>query len=149
MEAAFYAGDRSSFVGGPLSRETAWRGFAASCGHWMLRGYGFWALEEKTTGAYLGRVGLWFPEGLPEPEIGWALSGENAQGRGFVREAAIAARRHAYGALGWTTAISLIDSANTRSIKLAERLGARLEHETFGALHVYRHPSPVELEAAA
>ena len=153
VEAAFFASERSSFVGGPMPREAAWRAFAAACGHWMLRGYGFWALEDKATGAYLGRVGLWFPEGWPEPEIGWTLSGRDVEGRGFALEAAVAARRYAYGPLNWATAISLIDPANARSVLLAERLGARLEgdfrHERFGAMQVYRHPSPAELEAAA
>ena len=70
--------------------------------------------------APLGLVGLWFPEGWHEPEIGWILF-EGAEGRGIAREAAEAARAHAYGTLGWTTAVSVIHPGNARSIALADR----------------------------
>jgi len=71
--AAFYGSDVSSFYGGPCDREEAWRKFAVYPGHWSLRGYGPWALEEKATGAYVGLSGLWYPENWPEPELTWAL----------------------------------------------------------------------------
>ncbi|HHB80155.1 MAG TPA: hypothetical protein ENK83_00170 [Aliiroseovarius sp.] len=51
--------------------------------------------------------------------------------------------------LGGKTAISMILHGNTRSVALAERLGARLErdfeHERFGPCHICRHPSPEAL----
>ena len=147
-EYEFYASKRSKFVGGPFSREQTFRVIAAFAGHWMLRGYGFWAVEEKATGQYLGRVGLWNPEGWPEPEIGWTLMG-NAEGKSVGFEAASASRDYAYNTLGWTTAISMIDPDNVRSIRLAERLGAKFEktftHERFGETTIYRHPSKEEL----
>lgn len=152
-QAAFYQTDRSRFVGGPLSRGSAWRFFATNLGHWILRGYGFWSLEEKATGAYLGGVALWNPEGWPEAEIGWTVMPE-AEGRGVAFEAAVALRRHAYQTLGWSTVISLIDHANTRSEALARRLGARFEREVdvtdHGVVRLFRHPSPAALfEGAA
>lgn len=144
-EAEFYATDRSKGVGGPLARDLVWRGFASLIGHWILRGYGYWGVEEKATGAYCGHVGLWYPEGWPEPEIGWTLMA-NAEGRGIAREAALAARDFAFGPLGWTTAISLISHDNVRSQALAERLGAVREndytHPSYGSMRVYRHPVP-------
>lgn len=147
--AAFYETDRSRFIGGPMSREMAWRGLATHLGHWALRGYGFWAVEEKATGAFAGHVGLWFPEGWAEPEVGWVMMG-HAEGRGIAQEAAVAARAYAYGPLGWTTAISAIDPGNTRSIRLAERLGCRMEgmftHVRLGPMQIWRHPAPSDLE---
>lgn len=147
-EAAFFETDRSAFVGGPMSRELAWRSFAAVIGHWALRGYGFWFLESKESGAFLGRVGCWFPEGWPEPEIGWTLMGD-AEGKGVAYEAALASRRYAYDVLGWVTAISFIDAANVRSRALAERLGARPDgqftHDRYGLMNIFRHPSPAEI----
>ncbi len=47
--------------------------FSAEIGHWTLRGYGFWAVEETASGAYCGQVGLWNPEGWAEAEIGWLM----------------------------------------------------------------------------
>lgn len=148
FEADFYTTERSKFVGGPLPREQVWRMVAAMLGHWHLRGYGFWAVEETATGRFAGHAGMWFPDGWPEREIGWLLMGW-AEGRGFAHEAAKAARMYAYETLGWTTAISLIATANTRSIALAERLGATyesvFEHERLGQSLIYRHPSAHDL----
>ena len=144
-EAAFMATPRSAGVGGPATRAATWRSFASVIGHWVLRGFGFWAVEEKATGKYCGHVGLWFPEDWPEPEIGWTVM-DHAEGRGIAHEAALASRTHAYGTLGWTTAISLIAPTNTRSQALAARLGAvresLFEHESYGPMEIWRHPVP-------
>lgn len=144
--AAFYASERSRFVGGPLPRGKVWRSHAALVGHWALRGYGWWSLEERASGALAGRVGLFYPEGWPEPEIGWTLF-EGFEGRGYATEAARAARAHAYDALGWTTAISVIDPANAPSEAVARRLGAAPEadwtHPEDGwSARLWRHPPP-------
>jgi len=144
-EAEFFASDRCAYVGGKMPREQVWRWMASVIGHWAFRGYGFFAVEEKSSGRYLGHVGPWCPEGWPEQEIGWTMM-NGAEGKGYAFEAATATRAWAYGRLGWDTAISMILHGNTRSIALAERLGARLEsdyeHERFGPCHIYRHPSP-------
>ena len=116
-----YVGDR-----GALSREDAWRQLALLVGHWVLRGYGMWAVEELDSGAFVGRVGLHYPEGWPEPEVGWALA-RRYWGRGYAFEAATAALHIAFASLGWSRAVSLIAPRNLRSIRLAERLGERFE----------------------
>lgn len=142
-ECAFYASPRAEHVGGPLGPDQVWRMIASFLGHWEIHGFGFWGIEDRATGQYLGRTGLWYPHGWPEPEIGWSVTAA-AEGRGIAREAALAARGYAYGTLGWTTAISLIAPGNVRSIALAERLGATYEsdwnHERFGRTLIYRHP---------
>ncbi|TCO74248.1 GNAT family N-acetyltransferase [Rhodovulum euryhalinum] len=143
--AAFYASERSRFVGGPKDAEGAWRQLAAEIGHWTLRGYGHWIVEETATGTACGMVGLWNPEGWPEPELGWDLF-DGFEGRGYATEAALAAREHAYGTLGWRTAISLVHPENTASARVADRLGARPDstftHPAFGTVLIYRHPVP-------
>ncbi|MEO5800417.1 MAG: GNAT family N-acetyltransferase [Gemmatimonadales bacterium] len=113
-------------TGEPVNRDDAWRQMAMFAGHWQLRGYGMWALEERSSGAFVGRAGLHFPEGWPEPEVGWTLARE-FWGQGYAHEAAVAALDHAFGDLGWQRACSLIDPSNLRSIRLAERLGERYE----------------------
>ncbi|WP_037311251.1 GNAT family N-acetyltransferase [Ruegeria halocynthiae] len=147
-EAEFYASDASEFVGGRKRRDETWRLIAMLLGHWTLRGYGFWGVEEKGTGTYVGRVGLWFPEAWPEREIGWTLM-NTATGKGYATEAALAARAHAYDVLGWDTAISLIDPENHASKAVAERLDAQFdyhyEHPKFGTTEIWRHPAPADL----
>ena len=146
--AQFYAGPRSHFVGGPLSAELAWRMLAMEIGHWALKGFGRWILEDRETGAAVGLVGLFDPEGWPEPEIGWDLF-DGSEGKGFATEAALAARSHAYDTVGWQTAISLVKPGNTASARVAERIGCRRDgdhtHERHGFMHVWRHPAPQEL----
>lgn len=122
-EVMHFLGDR-----GVLARDDAWRQMAMMVGHWELRGYGLWALEERATGLFIGRAGLHYPEGWPEPEIGWALA-RAFWGKGYAHEAARAAMTYAFRNLGWTRVMSLIDPANTRSIRLAERLGERYERD--------------------
>lgn len=144
-EAAFFATEASRFVGGPQRPDQTWRMLALFLGHWMLRGYGFWGVEHRQTGDYLGHVGLWYPEGWPEPEVGWTLM-THATGHGFATEAATAARAYAYGVLQWPTAISLILPGNEASMAVARRLGATFEttydHPGFGTVQIWRHPAP-------
>jgi RimJ/RimL family protein N-acetyltransferase len=141
--AAIYADEaRARFVGGVCSREDAWRKMAAIVGHWEIRGYGFWALESKASGEFVGWTGLWNPEGHPERELGWALVA-NAEGQGLASEAAARARAYAYLGLGWPSLVSLIALENKASIRVAERLGARLESTIpyrGDACGIFRHP---------
>ena len=122
------------FLGGrPLPRAEAWRNMAMVLGHWHLRGYGFWAVEEKESGELVGRVGCWRPEGWPRLEVGWTLR-RRFWGRGFATEAARASVAYAFEALDQTRVISLIAPENVNSIRVAERLGERPEGdwEVFG-----------------
>ncbi|MBQ0749084.1 MAG: GNAT family N-acetyltransferase, partial [Roseovarius sp.] len=66
--------------------------------------------------------------------------------RGIAYEAAARARQYAYEDLGFTTLTSNIVPGNTRSVALAERLGACFERE-YDNIHMgrdllYRHPGP-------
>lgn len=112
--------------GRPLSRAEAWRQMAMLLGHWQLRGYGMWAAQERATGALVGRIGFFRPEGWPGFELGWMLA-RAYWGRGLATEGARAALAHAFTRLGREHVISLIHPANHASIRVAERLGERLE----------------------
>ena len=143
--AAFYAdADRSWGFGGPQNRNEACRWFASLIGHRALRGFGLW-MDETRAGDTVGMVGLWEPEGWPEPELGWVMFA-NGEGKGYAFEAAMAARDHAYGSMGFRTLSSNIFPGNQRSVVLAERMGAWKEREyqnvTHGTEMVYRHPGP-------
>jgi len=114
--------------GQPLARPMAWRNMAMMLGHWQLRGYGMWAVEEKESGEMVGRVGCWRPEGWPGLEVGWTLR-RRFWGRGYATEAARASVAYAFEALGQTRVISLIAPDNVNSIRVAERLGEKPEGE--------------------
>jgi RimJ/RimL family protein N-acetyltransferase len=93
-------------------------------------------------------VGPWTPPDWPEKEIGWMVLDAAAEGTGIAREAAEAALDHAWRVLRWDTVVSYIAEGNDRSVRLAERLGARLDPEAPGpeavgkTVLVYRHPRP-------
>jgi len=146
--ARFYADPNSTMYGGPCDRITAWRKVATYPGHWVLRGYGPFAIEETATGTFLGWSGMWDPEGWPEPEITWALLPE-FQGRGFATEAARRSLQAAYEHFGWTTAISLIDDRNKASMAVALRIGAtdECEADVFGSPgRIFRHARLEDLD---
>jgi RimJ/RimL family protein N-acetyltransferase len=111
-------------AGTPMDRAQAWRHIALLRGHEVLRGYTNNAVVERATGALLGRCGLWQPEGWPGLEVGWALA-RAAWGHGYATEAAAAWRDWAFAELGAEELVSVIHPRNTRSIRVAERIGHR------------------------
>ena len=111
--------------GSVLSRADAWRQMAIYLGHWGLRGYGTWAVEERGTSNFVGRVGLHYPEGWPDRELGWTIA-RRFWGKGYASEAARASIAHAFGPLDWSHLVSLIHPENHRSARVAERLGYRV-----------------------
>ena len=115
--------------GKPLTRSEAWRQMAMILGHWRLRGYGLWAVEERATGHLIGRIGHFNPEGWPGFELGWVL-GKPYWGRGYATEGARRALDYAFAEMGRDHVISLIYPPNTASIRVAERIGETLEGRT-------------------
>jgi RimJ/RimL family protein N-acetyltransferase len=119
--------DVMRYLGGKvLSRAEAWRHMALMIGHWHLRGYGHWAVEEKETGTFAGRIGFFNPDGWPGFEIGWTL-GREFWGKGYATEGARRALAYAFDELGKKHVISLIHPENLASIRVAERLGEKPE----------------------
>jgi RimJ/RimL family protein N-acetyltransferase len=121
--------ETTEFIGGVKSREDAWRSIAMYLGHWELRGYGQWAVEVRGSGRFIGRAGLWYPEGWPELEVGWALA-RDAWGEGYATEAGQAAIDWAFSSLGLDRVAAVIDLENARSRAVAIRLGMSLDYET-------------------
>lgn len=129
-------------AGHPLSRADAWRQLAMFLGHWELRGFGLWAVEERSTGRFLGRIGCQEPEGFPAFEIAYALP-RPAWGNGYAREGAGAALNFARNVLGHTAITSIVRPANSASMRVAQSLGATAAEtvEFYGAPSVlYRYP---------
>lgn len=112
------------FLGGALGEDDAWRQMAMLVGHWALRGFGSWVVEERESGRFVGRMGLHYPGGWPERELAYAL-GREWWGLGYAAESGHAALSYAFSELGWPRVVSYIDPANAQSVRLAERLGGR------------------------
>ena len=115
-------------IGGrPLTREECWRNIQRYVGHWALFGYGYLAVRDTATSAFLGEVGLMDsrrdtePSFKGTPEAGWAFA-PAAGGQGYAREAVAALLEWADGQRIART-VCMVDHANTRSIRLAEAVG--------------------------
>jgi len=117
------------YIGQPITRAEAWRNLAMVIGHWHLRGYGLWAVEARASGALIGRIGCWRPEGWPGFEVGWMLR-RDCWGRGLASEGGRAAMAYAFNERREPHVISVIHPENAASIRVAERLGERLEGRT-------------------
>lgn len=93
-------------------------------GSWVINGFGMFSMVEKSTGAWVGRLGPWVPEGWPGTEVGWGVV-PGVQGKGYATEGATAAIDWAFDHLGWTDVIHCIDPENTASQAVARKLGSR------------------------
>jgi len=118
------------YLGGKtFDRLETWRNMAMHIGHWHMRGYGHWAVEEKATRRFIGRIGFMDPVGWPAFEVGWTLA-RAAWGKGYATEGGRRALDYAFHELDKAHVISLINPNNKGSIAVAERLGEKLEGET-------------------
>jgi RimJ/RimL family protein N-acetyltransferase len=147
--AEILAGDDARHLGGPFDREAAWLDFCQLVASWTLRGFGLWSAERRDDGALVGFFPLDHEFGDPEAEVGWFLL-PAARGRGYATEAARALVDHAFRALGFPTLVSYVDTDNSASARVAERLGARRDAVAERALPepclVYRHPGSDALD---
>jgi RimJ/RimL family protein N-acetyltransferase len=116
--------EASRYIGGQLARAPAWRKFLQMPGAWMIQGYAMFSVVEKASGRWIGQAGPWQPEGWPGTEVGWSFL-RSAWGRGYAREAAVAAIDWAFANLGWSEVIHSIHPDNHASQVLAQRLGSR------------------------
>ncbi|MGX9965961.1 GNAT family N-acetyltransferase [Roseomonas sp. F4] len=113
-------------IGGrPFTREESWARMLRYAGLWPLCGFGYWAVEDRASGQYLGDVGFadfqrdMNPPAPALPEIGWVLA-PHAHGRGVATEAATAA-------LDWLgrDCFCIIAPEHTASLRVAGKLGFR------------------------
>jgi len=122
--------------GRPLTRDESDALIDAFEAHWSEHGFGLWcAAPREDPEDCLGFVGLavpsFLPAVLPAVEVGWRLA-RPAWGRGLATEGARAALEHAFATLRLESVISVIDPANDRSVRVAEKLGMRR-----GAAHLH------------
>ena len=103
-------------------------------------GYGFWAVEDRTSGTFLGWFHLRPEPGHPadEPDLGYRLR-RDAWGHGYATEGSRALVDHAFAELGVRRVTASTMVVNTASRRVMEKVGLRLVR-TFTADWPYRIP---------
>jgi RimJ/RimL family protein N-acetyltransferase len=125
--------------GKPVDDEiTAWRHTVVMAGHWAIHGAGMFAVEERESGKFVGRVGPWFPPGWPGFEVGWGIARE-FRGKGYAVEAARAAIDWSFATFELERIMHCIDCENVASQAVARRLGA----EKQGGIDLFGHAADI------
>jgi RimJ/RimL family protein N-acetyltransferase len=119
------------YIGGrPFTAEEVWARLLRYVGHWELLGFGFWLIEEKATGRFVGEAGLAEfqreiePSIVGVPEMGWVLT-PKFHGKGYATEAVRAAAAWGDGRFGAGRTVCLISPENLASARVAEKCGYR------------------------
>ena len=119
------------YIGGrPFTAEEVWARLLRYAGHWTLLDFGFWLIEEKATGNFVGEAGLAEfqreiePRIQGVPEMGWVLS-PPWYGRGYATEAVRAALAWGEQRFGAARTVCLIHPENSASLRVAEKCGFR------------------------
>ena len=114
--------------GDPMSRELVWMRFLRMIGHWSVLGYGFWIVEDRETGGFIGEVGFGSfkrdtdPSFADTPELGWVLRSE-MHGRGLASETVGAALTWADRHFDGDRTVCIVSEKNTASIRVADKVG--------------------------
>lgn len=117
-------------AGRASTREESWARLLRYCGHWSLLGFGYWAIEDQATRAYVGEMGFADyhrdidPSLDDRPEMGWILS-PAAHGKGYATEALMAIAGWGDAHLGARETVCMISPENAASIRVAEKIGFR------------------------
>lgn len=117
------------FIGGhPLSSEECWSRLLRFIGHWHWVGFGYWAVDEKSSGAFVGEVGFAHYKRDIEaphsdaPEVGWIIDPLH-HGKGYATEAVKAALAWGDARFGESPTTCIIHPQNAPSIRVAEKCG--------------------------
>ena len=118
------------YIGGKTMRpDECWTRLLRYRGLWPLLGFGYWAVEEKSTGRFVGDVGfadfhrMIEPSIRGVPEIGWVLA-PDVHDKGYASEA-VAAAIQWFDAQGKGRSVCIIDPTNEPSLRLAAKNGFR------------------------
>ena len=129
---AYYTGDRTGGVGGPLPEYKVFERFCAMIGHWAVRGFGRYAIADRAGGPAFGHVGPMQLLDEAEAEMTWTIWDAARTGQGFATEAARAVLDRLFAA-GWVRLPAYIDRGECR---------VPADGRPAGRGRGYRHPCP-------
>jgi RimJ/RimL family protein N-acetyltransferase len=117
------------YIGGkPLTDEECWSRLLRYVGHWSMLGFGYWVVEERATGEFVGEVGFSDykrdvePSLGAVPEVGWVLT-PSKHGMGYATEAVQAVLGWGRDRFGLSPVTCLIHPNHQASIHVAQKCG--------------------------
>ncbi|MGW8396770.1 GNAT family N-acetyltransferase [Streptomyces lydicus] len=112
-------------LGDLLTREESDASVAQFQAEFDQRGYGWWAVEVRATGEFIGFAGLdQVEDDMPFTgvEIGWRLA-RSAWGQGYATEAARTVLAHGFDTLELPEILAVTTATNLRSQAVMRRIG--------------------------
>ena len=126
MLAAIHAHPEVARWLGPLARDDAASTVARYEHHWDVFGFGRFAVDDRTSGQLVGRVGVMRqPDWAATPEqdeIGWVVRADRSRD-GLATEAAAAAIADAFDRVGLGRIVSFTLPENTASRRVMDKCG--------------------------
>jgi [ribosomal protein S5]-alanine N-acetyltransferase len=107
--------------------------------HWQDHGFGWWAVEERSSGKFIGWAGLQYLPDTDENEVAYLL-GQPFWGAGYATEAARASLGFAFGAVGLSAIVGIVHHENVPSQRVLEKIGmARIERKEYFGMDCFRY----------
>jgi ribosomal-protein-alanine N-acetyltransferase len=107
--------------------------------HWQEHGYGWWAVELRSSQELIGWAGLQFLPDTSETEVAYLL-GKAYWGQGFATEAARASMKFGFETLKLNSIVAVVHPANKASIRVIEKLGMTfIDHTYYFEMEVYHY----------
>lgn len=121
--------DVTKFISGrAASEQHTWTRLLSYVGHWALMGFGYWVIEEKVSGDFVGEVGFAdfkrdvAPSMKGSPELGFALA-SRFHGKGYATESVRAALSWADAHIPQPRTVCLVNPQNLASLRVVKRCG--------------------------
>lgn len=115
-------------TGVPSTEQATWFRLMRYIGHWNMLGFGYWAVEEKSSGTFVGEIGFadFKREITPPisgvPEAGWAFASP-FHGKGYATESLRAALQWGDEHFLQKRTVCIITPENDVSVRLAQKCG--------------------------
>jgi RimJ/RimL family protein N-acetyltransferase len=113
--------------GQPKDRDVAEKALNSIIAHWERHGFGRWAVEEKSTGHFIGFGGLRSLHGTPEVVYHMAPA---HWGKGYGTELGRAALDFGFNDRGFDRVVAIAKPDNAASVHVMEKLGMKFQQRT-------------------
>jgi RimJ/RimL family protein N-acetyltransferase len=116
--------------GSPKSEADSWTSLLRAAGHWQMVGYGSWAIDEKTSGRFVGGIGFNNSkrdrgDALKDIlELGWMFTPAES-GKGYATEALQVVLDWGRTQFGPVRVIAITAPENFTSMRVAQKCGFR------------------------